>query len=137
MPLEQHSGHARVGGVCSLEVNGMARRETGERGRVSRHGYDAAPAAPNASATPRPRPRLAPTTMVVLLPTRSSHSSLFVARWLWSGPPTGRDFQITNADFCRFTADDTIAEQWGILDMIGLLRHLGLRRRSRQNVNTW
>jgi hypothetical protein len=40
MPLEQHSGHVRVGGVCSLEVNGMARREIGERGRVSRHGYD-------------------------------------------------------------------------------------------------
>jgi len=41
-------------------------------------------------------------------------------------PPTGRDSQVTNADFCRFTADDTIAEQWGILDMIGLLRQLGL-----------
>ena len=40
--------------------------------------------------------------------------------------PTGRDFQITDDDFCRFTADDTIAEQWGILDMIGLLRQLGL-----------
>jgi hypothetical protein len=34
------------------------------------------------------------------------------SRQLWSGPPTGLDFQITNADFCRFTADDTIAEQW-------------------------
>ncbi|HYY77999.1 MAG TPA: ester cyclase [Actinomycetes bacterium] len=40
-------------------------------------------------------------------------------------PPTGRRFEIANADVCRFSPDGLIAEHWGVLDMIGLLRQLG------------
>ncbi|HKE97979.1 MAG TPA: ester cyclase [Actinomycetes bacterium] len=41
-------------------------------------------------------------------------------------PATGRRIEITNADLCRFSADGLIAEHWGVLDMIGLLRQLGV-----------
>jgi steroid delta-isomerase-like uncharacterized protein len=40
-------------------------------------------------------------------------------------PATGKRFEIVNADLCRFTPDGLIAEHWGVLDMIGLLRQLG------------
>lgn len=41
-------------------------------------------------------------------------------------PPTGREFTIANADVCRFTDDARIAEHWGVLDMLGLMRQLGM-----------
>lgn len=41
-------------------------------------------------------------------------------------PPTEREFTIANADVCRFTDDARIAEHWGVLDMLGMMRQLGL-----------
>jgi predicted ester cyclase len=41
-------------------------------------------------------------------------------------PATGRRFEIVNADLCRFTAEGLIAEHWGVRDMIGMLRQLGV-----------
>ena len=41
-------------------------------------------------------------------------------------PATQQHFEISNADICRFTADGMIAEHWGVLDMVGLLRQLGV-----------
>ena len=40
-------------------------------------------------------------------------------------PPTGRSFEITVIDICRF-ADGKIVEHWGVPDQLGMLLQLGL-----------
>jgi steroid delta-isomerase-like uncharacterized protein len=40
-------------------------------------------------------------------------------------PATGKSFEVSNADFCRFTDDGMICEHWGIIDAASLMRQLG------------
>ena len=39
---------------------------------------------------------------------------------------TGKSFTVTNADFCRFTDDGMICEHWGLIDVAGMMRQLGV-----------
>ncbi len=51
-------------------------------------------------------------------------------------PPTGKPFEIANADVCRFSEDGRIAEHWGVLDMLGMMRQLGLAPPAPWEANT-
>ena len=41
-------------------------------------------------------------------------------------PPTGKSFTANNADTCRFTREGLICEHWGVFDVAGLMRQLGV-----------
>jgi len=41
-------------------------------------------------------------------------------------PPTGKSFNVNNADTCKFTSDGLICEHWGVFDVAAMMRQLGV-----------
>ncbi len=41
-------------------------------------------------------------------------------------PATGKKFNVTNADFCRFNEEGMITEHWGIFNISALMQQLGV-----------